>query len=234
MPPPLERTCHACGLRYIPESNRQRFCPACGRRGGIRTCQQCGKQFQMKANTTGRFCSVACHLAMRAAARTRICDVCGTSFICKSPSDTKRVCSPPCADVLATKERANCLVCGTKVRKTYHKFCSHSCARVGQIRTGQKKALEGAVKNAGNGYLRIKVNGQWIPEHRHVMEQKLGRSLEAHERVHHINGNRSDNRPENLELWKVKSPKGGGTMQGVRAADYHCPGCRCFEHEKEP
>jgi len=66
------------------------------------------------------------------------------------------------------------------------------------------------------------------------MQKKLGRPLEAHERVHHINGNRSDNRPENLELWKVKSPKGGGTMPGVRAADYHCPGCRCFEHEKEP
>lgn len=51
--------------------------------------------------------------------------------------------------------------------------------------------------------------GQYkVYEHIFVMEQLLGRELLLGENVHHRNGVRADNRPENLELWVKTQPSG--------------------------
>lgn len=64
-----------------------------------------------------------------------------------------------------------------------------------------------------DGYVRVKVpgvvgNGGWVLEHRVVMEQRLGRGLLPGENVHHIDGNKENNHPDNLELWVSRQPAG--------------------------
>lgn len=71
------------------------------------------------------------------------------------------------------------------------------------------------------GYVSVQIGrGDWEAEHRMVMAQMLGRPLRRGESPHHRNGDRADNRPENLELWV------GGHRAGRRASEtVKCPHC---------
>lgn len=68
----------------------------------------------------------------------------------------------------------------------------------------------GTGKSTDNcGYVSVKLGGgKRMLEHRLVMSKIIGRPLLQRETVHHKNGIRDDNRPENLELWSTSQPLG--------------------------
>jgi len=220
----MQYICEGCGNEFVdtPSKARRFCCHDCYRayeekHGRPKTavqpvefvCQVCGTAFHKNPGELRSYrrqwgkdplyCSRACGGIGRRRNEGKPCVVCGKPVPVKwvdssSPNRTARtvggrnsICSPECRSIFKRRELE-------RLKPLEQRTVSRTPGRNGYVRLIFPRTAES--------------DSYEIFEHRHVMEQHIGRPLHREETVRHINGVKSDNRIENLELFSSRHGPG--------------------------
>ena len=168
-------------------------------RSMLLVCSQCGLEFERYWDKPGpsgrRFCSRSCsatfnnrvHPKRVRVPRIKVCAWCDEQY----------------------EPRAR------GVRAEQQQFCSIACRDDSRLQTAVRLPdnwrANGKVLDRSKGYVLVyfpthpaATNRGYVYEHRVVAEEMVGRRLRSDEHVHHRNGKRWDNRPENLEVMNAR------------------------------
>lgn len=198
----------------------------------IFSCLDCSKEYQARPSAKRQYCSYECYWKALKTNKyekpsfqvTLICKFCGKEYkVVQSRKNNSKFCSNSCS-VKFTKPK----------RKSYTTGKDHPMWKGGQTINTQGYILIRNVDHPNadtNGYVR---------EHRLVLERHLDRYLEIDEVVHHVNGNKQDNRLENLEIMSrfehlklhPEITDKAHKAQIGRPPAPHKPGCVCFRCAK--
>ena len=133
-----------------------------------------------------------------------ICQNCKTIFYIRRPYRLGMFCRMGCSKQYGRYSTAQCFNCNKTIHLTNclkknmnTHFCSQKCYF--QFKRGENHPAYKGWRKESNYIMRTE-NGKTVRQHRKVMQDHLDRSLDRFEYVHHINGNKTDNRIENLQI----------------------------------
>jgi hypothetical protein len=166
------------------------------RNGTMIPCAVCGTEVYRRPNqlaaTTANYCSPECRIeATRKERVIKPCAHCGKEMRLKPSvaSRGKQYCSRACQSYGTT-------TAWTFLERTHNgRFVKKD--RLGYVWVWEPERIRHR-KQAG--VLKKRSYECWYQEHRLVMEIALGRELTRDEHVHHVNGQKDDNRLENLQV----------------------------------
>ena len=192
-------------------------------------CEYCGNDIYLPPHRLKsgekHYCNRKCYTNGRKITEKTVkfnCDYCGKAcerIISVYKLAKSHFCNKECVSKWLIRQSSIeciCSFCGktihtqaNRVNRNSNNFCNKECYvkwLPNTLKAHKNPSWKGGRVTTHEGYIRKYMpehpnsNHQYILEHRFVMEKKLGRYLTKNEIVHHLNGIRDDNRPENLHV----------------------------------
>lgn len=171
----------------------------------ILSCESCGIKFNQKDITFHKYCSNEC-IPKKTKKELKIheasCEVCEAKFMVKN-NLTAKYCSGKCRSKAYYRKTYGYTVKSPNMRAT------HGQGYVNKL--GYKMIYK-------KGHPNSNIKTGIILEHIFIMSQLLGRPIKKGETIHHKNGVRSDNSPDNLEVWTSRHPSGVRVKDKIKSA----------------